>query len=258
MTENKKKILIVDDEIVIRNMLEDHLEEKYQVKLAKDGQEALGISDLGTFDLVISDINMPGIKGYKLLAEIKKRHPLIPTILITAYNVDEYIRLAKKYGISNIISKTIPFNFSEIDTVLDNLITGDIFGLEKYMLADKKLVKEFTIKSSHEGKFIREEFVKIFKDLLKNVGELKLVLDEIITNAIYHSPINEDGQEKYPEFSEVFLEPEEYIYVKSYIDNEKYGISVVDNKGNLKKETVLYKIDRHIHSEGILDGSGRG
>jgi hypothetical protein len=41
-------------------------------------------------------------------------------------------------------------------------------------------------------------------------------------------------------------------------DSEKYGISIVDNQGRLTKETVLYKIDRHVRGEGMLDDSGRG
>ncbi len=258
MTLLLKSILIVDDDLVIRNMLNDHLENQYQTHLAQSAHEALGMENLGQMDLVISDINMPGMKGYELLAEIKKRHPSTRTILITAYNVDEYVRLAKYYNISNIISKTIPFNFKELDAVVHSLITRDIFGLEKYMLSDASLVKEFVIKNSRDGREVREELVKAFSVLIKDVGELKLVLDEIITNAIYHSAYNQLGEEKYPEFSEANLEPPEYIYVKAFVDKEKYGTAIIDNQGNLKKETVLYKMDRHINSEGVLDVSGRG
>jgi len=40
--------------------------------------------------------------------------------------------------------------------------------------------------------------------------------------------------------------------------SEKYGVSVLDTSGKLTKETVLYKIDRHIHGEGLMDEDGRG
>jgi CheY-like chemotaxis protein len=256
--ENKKKILVVDDEVVIRNMLSDHLEDRYDVASVKDGRSALDLEDLGVYDLVISDINMPGLKGYEVLSEIKKKHPRIHTVLITAYNVDEYIRLAKNYGISNIISKTTPFNFSELDTVVENLISRDIFGIEKYMLPQADLVKEFVIKNSRDGKNIREELENTFQEKVGNVGELKLVLDEIITNAIYHSPQNDEGREKYGGFYEVNLKKDEFIYISAYMDKEKYGIAIVDYKGNLKKDTVIFKLDRHINAEGMLDGSGRG
>jgi hypothetical protein len=48
--------------------------------------------------------------------------------------------------------------------------------------------------------------------------------------------------------------------VKIYVgrDSEKYGVSILDTSGKLTKETVLYKIDRHIHAEGLMDEDGRG
>ena len=41
-------------------------------------------------------------------------------------------------------------------------------------------------------------------------------------------------------------------------DSEKYGVSVMDTSGNLTKKNALFKIDRHIHGEGLLDEDGRG
>jgi len=56
----------------------------------------------------------------------------------------------------------------------------------------------------------------------------------------------------------VILNADEYVYVECGFDCEKYGVSVCDVKGRLKKETVLYKIDRQVTGEGLLDDSGRG
>ena len=55
---------------------------------------------------------MPGISGPQLLREVKRRYPGTKTALITAYNIDEYIKTAKDYLITNIIPKTVPFNFA--------------------------------------------------------------------------------------------------------------------------------------------------
>jgi len=43
---------------------------------------------------------------------------------------------------------------------------------------------------------------------------MKLILDEIITNAVYHAPAYPDGTEKYPEYVEVKLQPDEFVYVE--------------------------------------------
>lgn len=254
----KKKILIVDDEKLIREMIADHLEPRYSVQTEENAEKALAIPNLGEYALVISDINMPGMAGYELLKIIKDRHPDVKVVLITAYDVDDYIRLAKEHGVCNIISKTVPFNFRELDSVVDGLITGDIFGLGKYMGKGFELLKEYAIQSSADAKEVREDVLKVFSKHVEQTGELRLVLDEVVTNALYHSPKDKEGREKYKEFSNIQLLESETIRVTCAIDEEKYGVSITDNQGTLSKNTVLYKIDRHVRGEGVLDDSGRG
>jgi CheY-like chemotaxis protein len=254
----KKSILIVDDEKLIREMIADHLESRYDVKTVENAEKARELPELGKFDLVISDINMPGMAGYELLKIIKDKYPGIKVVLITAYDVDDYIRMAKEHGICNIISKTVPFNFRELDIIVDGLITGDIFGLGKYMEPDFSALKDYAIRSSSEAKEVREDILKVFLKHVENTGELRLVLDEIVTNALYHSPKDKEGREKYKEFSNVQLLENETIRISCAIDSEKYGVSITDSQGTLSKNTVLYKIDRHIRGEGVLDDSGRG
>lgn len=259
IAQNKEfSILVVDDEEVIRNMLLDYLENTHEVICIENAEKALDLMRHKRFDLVISDINMPGMKGYDLLAQIRREFPDTKTALITAYNVDDYVRLAKEHGICNIITETTPFNFNELKAVVHGLLTGDIFGLKRHLLQEHAILGTHVIRSSDDAKRIREEVVATFKERFGEVGELKLVLDELITNAIYHGPVKPTGEEKYREFTDVVLEPSEYVYVTLGFDNEKYGVSIMDMQGTLSKEIILYKIDRHIHGEGILDDSGRG
>ncbi len=67
-----KSILVVDDEAAIREMLRDYLDQQYIVFTAENGEKALQTYDLQQIDLVIADINMPGMKGYEFLKEAKK------------------------------------------------------------------------------------------------------------------------------------------------------------------------------------------
>lgn len=94
-------------------MISDFLRdsESYNVLEAENGKEALEILKNNKTDLVISDINMPEMKGFDLLKEIKERFPLIKRVLITAYNVEDYLNLALKYDIGNIFVKTAPLIF---------------------------------------------------------------------------------------------------------------------------------------------------
>ena len=262
MTEStdlkKYKVLVVDDEKAIRLMLMDYLEDKYTVKTADNGDDAWDLLAQERFDLVISDINMPGISGPTLLSDIRNKYPGTRVALITAYNVDDYIRVAKEISIANIIPKTVPFNFTELDTLVAGLLTGDIFGLSKYLLDDKSILDTTWIKSTQDARDSRERIIDVFEAKFGSSGDMKLIFDEVVTNAIYHAPTLSDGTEKYQEFSDVVLEPNEYIYVESGYDKEKYAISITDYQGKLTKEMVLYKMDRQITGEGLLDDSGRG
>ncbi|MBD3391613.1 MAG: response regulator [Chitinivibrionales bacterium] len=252
------RILVVDDEQAIRTMLQDFFEDTYAITTAASGAEALALLDREDFDMVISDINMPGLKGPELLWMIKERKPGIKTMLMTAYNVDDYIRMAKEYNISNIIPKTVPFNYDEVGALVDGILTERVFGLERYLLPEGVVENEYRITSSDDGTRVREELASIITEKFGSVTDIKLIMDEIITNAIYHAPVGKDGAPKYREYAPVRLEESEHVFVKWGHDAEKYGISIVDNQGRLSMETVLYKIDRHTRGEGMLDDSGRG
>ncbi len=252
------KVLIVDDEPSIQSMLFDFLESDYDVTACSNAGEALNYVNNDTFDLVISDINMPGMKGYELLSKVKSISPNTRTALITAYNVDEYLSLARDHNIFNIISKTTPFNFDELGSLVHSLTSGDIFGIEKHLGSAYKKLGSFQITASSEAKIVRNSLIDLLPTLPRDPSEIKLVLDEIITNAIYHSPQNDSGEKLYEEYHNISLKENETIHITVGSDTEKICISILDNQGNLDKERVLYLLDRHINAKGIFDESGRG
>ena len=81
-----KKILLVDDEESIHLLYREELEEDgYEVHSALSGEEALEKLGIVQPDLVILDINMPGMNGIDVLRRMKELHPQLPVILCTAY-----------------------------------------------------------------------------------------------------------------------------------------------------------------------------
>lgn len=257
-------ILIVDDDYEIREMISDFLRDSecYNVLEAENGKEALEILKNNKTDLVISDINMPEMKGFDLLKEIKERFPLIKRVLITAYNVEDYLNLALKYDIGNIFVKTAPFNFSEFSSIIAYLLNGDIFGLSHYF-DDSVPIKEMKIRSSRA-------LDKDAESIIDQIGpidqpkRLELVIVELLTNAIFYGIRNEIPDKK--EFwSHDFLLPEEQaIQVSVARDDQKYAISVNDFGGRLKKYDILYWLNRQISRNqdglplGLYDSHGRG
>lgn len=81
-----KKILLVDDEESIHLLYREEMEEEgYEVHSALSGEEALDKVKIINPDLVILDINMPGINGIDVLRQMKEMNPKLPVILSSAY-----------------------------------------------------------------------------------------------------------------------------------------------------------------------------
>lgn len=84
-----KRILVVDDHAptrsVIRAILEGEKLEKFHVTEAEDGSECLSSFEAkGPFDLVLLDVNMPGMDGYAVCRALREKDPRVPVIFVTA------------------------------------------------------------------------------------------------------------------------------------------------------------------------------
>jgi len=115
------RILVVDDEEIIRNLLYDVLSNTgYKVKTAKDGQEAISQIEKEPFEIVITDFKMPGMNGIELLQHILKINPDICVLIITAYSAVESAVSAMKLGAYDYICK--PFELEEMKVVIEKAV----------------------------------------------------------------------------------------------------------------------------------------
>ena len=108
----KRAILIVDDELGVRESLRMIFMPNYQVHTAVDGKEALQSIQKDKIDLVALDLRMPGLSGIDVLRQIKKNDPDIEVIVITAHGTAEDAKEAVRYGAGDFITK--PFNISDL------------------------------------------------------------------------------------------------------------------------------------------------
>jgi DNA-binding NtrC family response regulator len=100
------RVLIIDDEMAIRESLQILLEDEgYTVDSAQDGDEGLTMLDTDSFDLVLLDFQLPGRNGLEILREIRDRDPGTAVIMITAYGTPENAVAAIQGGASNFIAK---------------------------------------------------------------------------------------------------------------------------------------------------------
>lgn len=114
------RILIVEDERDVLDMLEEVLSsEGHTVSTALDGNAGLDCFQRHTFDIVLTDLNMPGISGLEMAGRMKKISPSVPVILLTGWDVGlDTAELAAK-GINCFIKK--PFTIADILQALDDL-----------------------------------------------------------------------------------------------------------------------------------------
>lgn len=117
MKENVK-ILVADDEAIMRNLLLKILEQEgYQVVLAASCEEAIGMLDNSRFELVLADVKMPAMGGFTLLKEIKAHWPQTAVIMMTGYGDAHTVKEALMLGADEYITK--PFKSHEISLIIE-------------------------------------------------------------------------------------------------------------------------------------------
>lgn len=118
---NRQRILIVDDEKIIRSVLIDILEMNgYDPVPARNGQEAIDMMRNAPFDLILTDIVMPKATGVDVLRVAKELDPLYPVIMVTAYPSRESVRKMISLGAADYIIK--PFSVDTVVVTIDKVL----------------------------------------------------------------------------------------------------------------------------------------
>ncbi len=116
------KILVVDDETDLEVLIKQKFrrqirEQKYEFTFASDGNDALKkLEQHPDTEIVLSDINMPGMDGLTLIGKLSEANPLIKSIIVSAYGDMENIRTAMNRGAYDFLCK--PVNFEDLDVTI--------------------------------------------------------------------------------------------------------------------------------------------
>lgn len=109
----RPRILVVDDEPSIREVLSKTLAlAEYDVDVASDGQSGLERLRAAEYDLVITDLKMPGVDGLTLIREVRRSNPSMPIIIVTGYSTESSAIEAINLGVSGYLTK--PFRVPRI------------------------------------------------------------------------------------------------------------------------------------------------
>ena len=123
ISPKEASILVVDDEAPIRVLLRDILRARgHKVLIAEDGLAALKAIESRRFDMVITDLSMPGVDGWTIASEARRRWPATKLVIVTGYG--GFAEMEVQGGDTSLIDALIskPFNIAQIDATISKLL----------------------------------------------------------------------------------------------------------------------------------------
>jgi len=230
------RILVVDDEKSIRDSLKMILsDEGYEVKSAGDGEEALNLINEENFDVIISDIKMPGVDGMELLTKASKVSPETFFIIMTAYASVNTAVDALRHGAFDYLIK--PVEFDDLLIRVKRLLDYKQISLENKMLRQRTV---------EEGDFSHiigksEPMKKIF-NLIKQVAPTNSNVlisgksgtgKELAAKAIHSNSLRKD---------QIFLPINCGAISENLIESELFGHKKGSFTGATEEKQGLFKV----------------
>lgn len=162
---NAKRLLIVDDSEIDRNVLRNILSRCFEISEAENGYAALELitKKNSNIDGVLLDISMPVLDGFNVLEIMSNNNINIPIVLVTAEATAANVHRAAKYAIAGFISK--PF---EPKVILDKL--GSIFGINSIPAPAETHEENFGKTETYETDTYISRLTSVYKAYLKNVN----------------------------------------------------------------------------------------
>jgi two-component system response regulator (stage 0 sporulation protein F) len=109
----RRRVLVVDDEAEVVDVLKEHFEETYDVDTASDGKRALKLIRTRRPEVILLDIHMPGLNGLEVLKRIQKVDGKPVVIVVTANEDTDVAAQAMSQGVFSYVPK--PFDFQYLD-----------------------------------------------------------------------------------------------------------------------------------------------
>ena len=113
-------VLIVDDDILVRDTLHAFLSLSHECHTADRAEQALAYLGIETYDVVLTDLSMPGLSGREILNYIQEKHPATPVIAISGMPEGGYGHEVLEMGAFAFFTK--PFKVEEIEEAVDRAI----------------------------------------------------------------------------------------------------------------------------------------
>jgi signal transduction histidine kinase len=230
----KIKLLIIDDEeIVIKSCLKILKNENYDIDTAVSGDDGLKRAKEKEYDIVITDLKMPGISGMQVLETLVATQPKVTVIIFTGYATVENTREALKSGAFDYIPK--PFTNEEFRNVVRNAVNSREEGKFSKMLDLMAIV-------SHELKSPISTVHTTAETLYKGyLGKLEPDQQKTIESILRNCQYLEDIIRNYLDLSKMDLDNLESFNKKVDLVNDVVlrVIGIPEYSGNLKQMEIV-------------------
>lgn len=113
-------ILVVDDDEAIRDMLYELFEETHRCHVAETAEQALSFLETEHYDVILTDISMPGLSGLELLGHVRQAQPDTPVIVITGIHDQEHALGLLRLGAFHVLLK--PFRLEDVEVSVEKAI----------------------------------------------------------------------------------------------------------------------------------------
>ena len=177
------KILLLEDDTVLANILIDYLEEDYKVSHTYSMKKALALAENNSYDLYIFDINVPDGDGISLLKELRSFADTTPSIFITAFHDTKYLKSAFESGANDFIKK--PFDLEELGQRIENIkkhfglnslieLTSEItFDRQTHILKNSEVTSTLRAKESACLQYLYKNRHRVVSDdeMLQNIWQ---------------------------------------------------------------------------------------
>jgi signal transduction histidine kinase len=240
----KPKILFIDDEeIVLRSCRRIFAGSDYEIDTALSGEEGLNKALSQDYDIVVTDLKMPGIGGMEVLTRLKKERPETTVIIFTGYASVDTAREALKNGAFDYIPK--PFTPEEIREVIKNALEAragqqrtmlDLMAIVSHELKSPVSALHTTATTLYRGYFgqLSPEQMKILETIIRNCE----YLEDIIRSYLDLSRMELDQLDSFKE---------EIFFAKDVLDEV---LNLPEIKDNTRKMTIVKNFQDDVRING--------
>ena len=166
----KLQVLVIDDDAVVGRSFDRVLSDKgYEVSTALSGEEALETLENSKFDVVFTDIKMPGMDGLEVTERIKARCPWTPVVVITGYGTEDNEVKASVLGASGFVRKPLTPEMIENITLkavndaesANDAVAQPVDAVEAEVASDVTVTKKVNSTAKNIGLFFASPFIAL-------------------------------------------------------------------------------------------------